>query len=434
MRPNERRWWSALARCCLVAVLTAWTTAASPAEFRAEGLFLGTDTGNVKVRVGGGPASVPAAPFGCARCHGRDARGGAEGATKAPAIDWPSLSAATPARPAYTADSFLAALTEGRSAAGRPLDRAMPRYTIDGAMARSLADYLDELPQLERKGVRARAIAVAVPHRAGTRALAEGFAHGFRLAAEGRSFWGRSLDVRLCAADEEGSCGEAFIVAGSTVDSDFAGAGTIELAPLSPASREASYLRTIRASNAAALGALAERIGASAAGVAVVADESRFGREAARLAQEALSGRSVQRFDRLADVPAGWAVLLLGAPPSTPPRTAGIPVFGIADQIGPYLPALVSSGHEVTVADPYPELPDVPGHPEASRVERIGFVAGAVVREALLRSGRDLTRARFLASLAAAPIGVGGLTLTWRQDRMAASVEPTIIEFGREKP
>ena len=72
----------------------------------------------------------------CAGCHGVDGRGSGEAFVRAPDIRWFSLSKPYSARRAgtagtpYDSTSFASALRSGRTARGKPLDPAMPRFDL----------------------------------------------------------------------------------------------------------------------------------------------------------------------------------------------------------------------------------------------------------------------------------------------------------------
>ncbi|MCP3061517.1 ABC transporter substrate-binding protein [Myxococcus sp. K38C18041901] len=105
----------------------------------------------------------------CARCHGPAGRGSAEGGVEVPDITPGALFHSRPravgeledrSRPAYTRDTLLRAITEGRSASGRALSVAMPRYELDDVSRRELLAYLGELGERPDPGVSPTAITV----------------------------------------------------------------------------------------------------------------------------------------------------------------------------------------------------------------------------------------------------------------------------------
>lgn len=109
----------------------------------------------------------------CAGCHGRDAAGGGEGRSRVPPIDGATLASPTPGRPAYDAETFRAAVSQGRASDGRMLSLAMPRFDLSPARSSSLWEYLAHIAEEDRGGVSADQIRIAVPAMTGNPADAE---------------------------------------------------------------------------------------------------------------------------------------------------------------------------------------------------------------------------------------------------------------------
>ncbi|MFN3845647.1 MAG: c-type cytochrome [Paracoccaceae bacterium] len=123
---------------CLVAL--AATASADPA----------TDPGHAMFTGQAGPAQLHVFP--CHRCHGRDGRGGVEGAV-------PDI-AALAVR--YDPVSLRRALAGGTAADGRALSRLMPRYAVTKAETEALLGYLLDVPRRERRGVLPATVRFAV--------------------------------------------------------------------------------------------------------------------------------------------------------------------------------------------------------------------------------------------------------------------------------
>jgi hypothetical protein len=89
---------------------------------------------------------VPATALPCASCHGEDGRGRPEGGARPadirPQVLGRAAGPGAPARPAYTPALLKRALRQGIDAAGRPLDRLMPRYRLGARNADDLLAYL----------------------------------------------------------------------------------------------------------------------------------------------------------------------------------------------------------------------------------------------------------------------------------------------------
>ncbi|WP_232293194.1 ABC transporter substrate-binding protein [Stigmatella aurantiaca] len=98
----------------------------------------------------------------CARCHTPSGRGSEEGGVEVPdirpeALRHPrartSVDVEDRSRPAYGRDTLLRAITEGRSASGRPLGVAMPRYVLAPAEREELLAYLETLGETPDPGI-----------------------------------------------------------------------------------------------------------------------------------------------------------------------------------------------------------------------------------------------------------------------------------------
>ncbi|WP_163988329.1 ABC transporter substrate-binding protein [Pyxidicoccus caerfyrddinensis] len=105
----------------------------------------------------------------CARCHGPGGRGSREGGVEVPDITPGALGHARAsavgevedrARPAYTRETLLRAVTEGVSASGRELGVAMPRYALGEVEREELLAYLQQLGDQPDPGVTASTLTV----------------------------------------------------------------------------------------------------------------------------------------------------------------------------------------------------------------------------------------------------------------------------------
>jgi ABC-type branched-subunit amino acid transport system substrate-binding protein len=99
---------------------------------------------------------VPARLLACANCHGRDGRGGREGAIAPSDLTWTALTRPYGLdrpdgrhRPAYTKSLLTRAIAMGLDSGGFPLDRAMPRYRLSLEDNADLVGYLEHL-ELDR--------------------------------------------------------------------------------------------------------------------------------------------------------------------------------------------------------------------------------------------------------------------------------------------
>lgn len=343
---------------------------AGDAHATARALFHGGDSA-VRVGVAGMPPSLPARRFPCANCHGADGMGGAEGARAVPPI-------VPVGRPALDAAAVLSSLTQGLGAGERSLDPLMPRYAIGPAEAEALAGFLAALPGRERQGVAPDRILLRLAPPPPAAPLADAFAAGFAEAVAGRQPWGRRIELAAGG-------GPAFAALGFGMRGD---PDLPLVAPLGPA-RHDGPLRALCAAFEAEITAL---LGSLPPGAALqVMGKGELAAQARVLATAAGHG----------DAGAPAAVLLLdpAAAGAVPP---GARVLGIAAQLHPPLAGrLARAGHRVTLSDGCAGVPGGGAAADAGpdRARQLGAVAGEAVWQALARSGRNLTRTRFLKAL-----------------------------------
>jgi hypothetical protein len=124
---------------------------AQPAWADPGALFLRGE--GAEVRLGDGPAVLPATRFACAGCHGADGRGRQEGGTDFPALDWPHLTDPGRAAGPYDEALFLRAVRDGVGVDGRLLSIAMPRYIAEEAVLRDLLGHVKGLGADQRRGI-----------------------------------------------------------------------------------------------------------------------------------------------------------------------------------------------------------------------------------------------------------------------------------------
>jgi len=129
--------------------------------------FLGIGTSGAPMMGNAGVAATPVsgAEVACARCHGEDARGRAEGESPAPEITWSRLTRADghghPGgrdHPPFDPLSLATAIGQGIDPAGNPLDPVMPRFQATPRDFHCIVQYLkrvetDRDPGLEPDAV-----------------------------------------------------------------------------------------------------------------------------------------------------------------------------------------------------------------------------------------------------------------------------------------
>src|SRR5262249_5136941 len=137
-----------------------------------------------------GSLGVPGTRVPCASCHGRDGLGRPDAGVVPSDITWANLTKPYGLRhdngrthPAYTADAGIKAVTAGVGPAGKGLDAAMPRYTLDEAAAHDLLAYLKRVGDDVDQGVGASEVVVATVLPAGGQSRSIGDVVGRLLAA-----------------------------------------------------------------------------------------------------------------------------------------------------------------------------------------------------------------------------------------------------------
>ena len=328
----------------------------------------------------------------CKSCHGGDGQGADEG--RAPPIDGPSLSRATPDRPAYDAALFHRAVTAGQSAGGRALSQLMPRYPMTAPEATALFAYLAALPAEQRQGVTPGRVTfgVAAPPGGGYRqtlqaalearlggAMVHGRTVAFVPVDPGNAATGRQVLAVLA------------LPAGAVPD--FAAEGIPALFPLGslPGDEDPGTVRGFLPSAAGTRAALAARLASDARGPVAIWPEDMAGGLRAALSASGPPAPS-------AKAPAREIVVLDGTELDGALETAP----GARLWIG--WEAIRQAGHlpadrEVIAINDVPALIGPRGDSPLAAHARL---SGAVLAEVLKAAGRDLTRARLMAAFPAA--------------------------------
>lgn len=319
----------------------------------------------------------------------------------APAVSWQALAAPTEQRPAYTAESFIAALATGRDPGGRTLAKAMPRYRFsDPADADALVAFLASVRQEQRRGIGPRSVSLALEHPPGLEQTAKNFAGGFRAA--------------LAEAAPRGVHGRQILIA-STSDEPFAVVGrhssnhpSVSLFPLDGliGDEDASTVRGSFATVAMQVEAL---LAAEPRGGLILIDDDLRSRRVLALLAPALRARDAWRVLPRADIRPVVAarVLVIGRTEAVAGllrSVAGRPrVLGLSDEIGPLVPALARAGYSGLLADPRPAP-----SPRTNEAERYGRAAALITVAALAACGRNCTRARFVQAFDGLKLAPGG--------------------------
>lgn len=322
-------------------VLAADMRAVPPPDLAAgRALFLGAPVAGAVAVIGS--TRMDAARFPCASCHGRDGRGGPEGA---PAID----------RAIPTLHRVLAT---GRTAEGRRLSAAMPRYSLEEAVAAGLQLHLAGLPAAERTGVFADRVRIGTPSALHAAALRRHLGSYFLRRVEVVS----DTSGVLAVIAPEGRTGDA-----------------PALFPVRPLDHDLS--RGFLPAPDAIAEALAARL-------------ARDGRDSVRVVGDGPLAPLLAEHGIRID-PAARAIVVEAAAPEIPDGPAYVRAAGNA--------ALIEDarrkGRRLTLIV---EAPDLLGHAMARNVppaEAHAEVAARILDAALRKAGRDLTRSGLLAAI-----------------------------------
>jgi hypothetical protein len=433
--------------------------------------------GTVVAHAGNGTGALDGRLVPCARCHGFDGLGNPEHGQAPPAITGtalgkPQRAADSETRSAYSTGALRAAITQGQTPGGRPLSPAMPRYRMVPADLADLVAYLKMLGTDLDPGITPEAVRLGLvlpPAEAG-QPLRESLRAHFRERNAQGGWYGRRIEPVFEEAGEE--FGEAmqklaasrvFAVIDLTAADPAAPAANVGLPLLVPlagplADRQIFYLWAGLEEQAAALLQLAlHTFEADAAGIVLLHADGAAGTtlagriasgagptlrtlsytrvHAARTVRE-LRGRNAEWLLYLAE--RGGLVALLR-------EAAAIHWFpyilvpATADRIeGVTIPESFSG--RILLAQPVqfpgsgvsqPTASGRPGRP--SLAESLGLATVVVFEEALRRSGRDLSREKFLAALETFDDFETGLSppLSFRPDRHIGSTGSYISVLRR---
>ncbi|WP_375459507.1 hypothetical protein [uncultured Enterovirga sp.] len=352
----------------------------------AEALYLGLPgESRVAALVGAASASVPASGFGCRNCHGRDGRGGREGALSAPSIERAVLDRASARRPAYTEAAFGELLRTGRDPGGRLLDSSMPRYVLDPAAVHALWSYLDIRAGIERRRVSADAVVLAFDGRAGADLPA---AMARALGADGLILHGRRLRFVSIDEPERLDAIEAFALLFATVRvTEFRDRNIPLLFPLTPLQSRPrpDEVRGMFASRSDQADALLKAAPATAR---VVVDRSGRSMISDLIASE---GRSLVDPSSLTELDGDVIVIGDRETWDQVARLAGpgSRIFGLGSEMAGAFERLASSGAHLVLTD---ATMASDASAESPARDRFARTAAALIVEAVSLAGRDLTR------------------------------------------
>lgn len=378
---------------------------------------------------------VPASRFGCGSCHEQDGLGGREGAYVAPPITWRLLASANGSRRAYSAESFGRLLATGIDSEGRRIASLMPRYRFSPAEVGQLIDYLRRVEDEARTGIGEDVIRLAVPFEGDEEHAARQAAKALE-AAFGRigdpTLFGRRITVEV--ADSRNIANSAFAVVIPPVRSrefysEMSGARVPVIAPLHGVEgvEDKLSVRALFASKHEQFEALHRQAPADAVVVAEPGES-----ETADFARY-FAGRRLMTFeawsrtaDRTAILPGGLdrAGLL---PAKIDP---GLKIFSTVDGSARTARTWLARGVSLVLADPRPARTEA--KTRRPDIDRLADAVARTVVLALERSGRDLSRRRFMQAIDAVsfalpdwpPVDFGAAGLTGSKDVALVSLDP----------
>ena len=153
---------TALAACVVLLLVlpAAHAQALDAEELAGRRLYVDAVTASgepLRALVGIGRAAISGAAVACRNCHGADGKGKPEASVRPPRITWDEL-----AKPygRYDERSFQRAVSEGLDPAGKPLDWAMPRYALSASEAAALIAYLKRIGLERDPGIEEHALRI----------------------------------------------------------------------------------------------------------------------------------------------------------------------------------------------------------------------------------------------------------------------------------
>jgi mono/diheme cytochrome c family protein len=324
----------------------------------------------------------------CAGCHGGEAAGGGEGRTRIPPIDRRSLERGS-GTTAYDLPSFIRALTSGVGPDGRRFSLAMPRYEITTAQAEALWRFLETVGSEATAGITPDSITLIIPALPHDHEDAEAFrtklSHRWQERVPG-SIYGRTVRFETSLVGGTGpDLASGFIALGPSFDDDgrllnaIQAAGIPVLGPrgdirleedlkmvqLQASEEDVSKALSALTQSGTAIASSLPKAQDIASDPVVVSDAESLG---SLIGQKQLAGRQI--------------LLSLALVRSAPKDIL----------------ALLSNGATVVALRPAGD----------KRSDAYITAIAAVIEQALMLCGRDLTRARFLDALKRVRVNIEG--------------------------
>lgn len=430
------------ATVCILAACCLWSPAAAGQNDKGRDIYMGRALdGFASI---GAEMQVPASRFGCVSCHGGDGLGGREGGYVAPAITRYRLESATSQRPAYNFAAFARLIATGVGASGEQAAAIMPRYRFPPDALASLYAYLGQVEQDDRAGVAENAITLAVVYDPGEAEAGEKVRRSLAAALQrlgNPRVHGRAIAIEAFSADDARLAAQAIaaIMPVAALDAGGASGWTTRLPVIAPVrgtrgDEDPGRVRGVQASVRDQWKALAADVPPDAP---VVYPPSMTAADAAAAARfyGLAPGRQVESLDEWARSGRQGSMLLLGGLASAaPPRQSlnGVTVLSTLDGSASGVAAWQSAGADIVLADARPVDRDSNRTPD---LDRVADAALRVVLEMLARTGRDVTRTRFMASFENATVALPNWPrLDYGSFRLGGTDQVSLIRLPARTP
>lgn len=424
---------------------------AGPAHGEESGRAMFVGGKGLAALVGGVRTEAPSV-LACANCHGFDGLGKSEGRTIFPPVTAEALQAPNESRPTLSRADIRAAITAGRHKSGRSLDGLMPRYALSDGQFAGIYAYLETITSEQASGVTHDRVRIAIPasvefHAQAERAAAA-LARSIRSAVSGGLIHGRIVDV--VAISPEQAAGSDILAAVAMIADDaddasrsFEDAGLPNLFPFSPVLGHdaAPFTRGAGPGIDDAIDRLiAAAVQAGVTRLTICASAApRDDRIAALARQRGAAAKLTARRAPLVACSAGEAEAMFVFS-DTPAdlfaaarnMTGGGDIYGLLDQWAPAL-KMGPVGKRVRLANTRPQVFDVALKRQISLIDAHAEMLAPLLVEALLKTGRRLTRSKLLDAVGVVSDKAGPLPEGGTAPSVGTSRDITIITIDASR-
>lgn len=401
----------------------------------------------VHAKVAGGATSITGNAVACKGCHGAGAAGGREGPTVFPAIDWQTLSSPSSQRPAYEATGFIAAIRHGKSTTGAALSNLMPKYEIDDYDAQALRVYLAAVRAEQVSGVDAGDIHFAVVTSDRFSAVGEVLKDSLnaRFQAMNERFHGRSVSFELVVGPSQlDRLSGATAVVGSVSEDPglyraIAERNVPNLFPFSPfqGDEDSDLALGTEATTRQMVVALVEQIAAAGKPTLLCPGSTEYDKSLAAMAVREAKRNELDLASLDAEscfAQSDKDVLLFWSAPGQPDLTASKRtrrVYALLDQIAPMRDAFHAAGYSLALANSRIDLMQKALRDGTPLVNAHAEVVAALLKEALVRAGRDVTRSQLTDALDDFALNQKDMPqLDFRRGRLNGGAKAEILSVG----